>query len=131
MGQINTIIEYGTAKLREICEDSTGSPIPNWFNVEDMQGFGITIDEGDLNLQLATVVYPVDEMGPGHFLIKLQTSFMSKPVKRNGYNFSPAPIGAGIELDCAIYAENEQALQDGVLQFISEEAENILCRMLQ
>ena len=131
MKPINTVIEYGTAKLREIAEANMDKPIPNWFKIEDMQGFGIDINEGELNLKLAVVVYPVEEAGPGHFLIKLQASFMSAPAVRNGYTFSPAPVGSGIELDCPIYAESEEGLQNGILQFISEEAENILCQMLQ
>lgn len=131
MKPINTVIEYGTKKLREICEENTDKTIPNWFKIEDMQGFGIDINEGELNLKLSVVVYPVDEAGPGNFLIRLQSSFMSAPVIRNGYTFSPAPVGSGIELDCPIYAETEEGLQNGIWQFISEEAENILCQMLQ
>lgn len=131
MGQINSIIDYAVTKLRGICEESTGKPVPNWFKVEDMQGFGLHVNEGELNFQIVTVIYPVEEMGPGNFLIKLQASFMGSPVVRNGYTFIGSPLGAAIELDCAIYAEDEQALQDGVLQFISEEAENILCQILQ
>ncbi|KAB3419277.1 hypothetical protein F9Z84_07175 [Escherichia coli] len=133
MSKINTVINFGTAQLRQICEELKGKPFPNWWQIEDMQGFGIHITEGDLNLRLMTVIYPVDEAGPGNFLVKIQTAFMGKdvPAESGGYHFVATPIGAGIELDAPIVAGDQQELQDGILQWISEEAENILCQMLQ
>lgn len=131
MSQTKTVIQYTEMKLKEIVQASIGKPIPNWFNIEDMQGFGMLITEGDLNFVLNTVAYPVDEAGPGNFLIKLQASFMSPATKRQGYEFTPSPIGTSIELDFPLFAETEQELMDGVLQLISDEAENILCQVLE
>lgn len=88
MSKINTVINFGTAQLRQICEELKGKPFPNWWQIEDMQGFGIHITEGDLNLRLMTVIYPVDEAGPGNFLVKIQTAFMGKdvPAESGGYH---------------------------------------------
>lgn len=133
MSKINTVIDFGTMQVRQICEELKGKPFPNWWQIEDMQGFGVQITEGDLNLRLMTVIYPVDEAGPGNFLVKIQAAFMNKdvPAEGGGYYHIATPIGAGIEMDAPIVAGDQQELQDGILQWISDEAENILCQMLQ
>jgi tartrate dehydratase alpha subunit/fumarate hydratase class I-like protein len=124
-------MQYAENKLRSICRDSQGKPIPNWYNIEDMQGFAIRLTEAELNLTLSVVVYPVDEAGPGNFLVRLQATFTGKPVIQHGFEFMPAPLGIGVQLDQAMYAETEQELMDGILEWIHDETENILCQILE
>lgn len=133
MNQTNNIIQFAVHKLREICEENKGKLVPNWWNIEDMQGFGFHITEGDLNLRIMTVIYPVDDAGPGQFLVKLQAAFFGNdiPNEAGGYHFIATPIGAGIEFDIPMMAHDQQELQDGIFQHISDDAENILCQMLQ
>lgn len=131
MSTTSAVQRYAEMKLREICQSCQGKPIPNWFNIEDMQGFSFRITEGDLNLVFALVVYPIDEEGPGHFLIKLQGTFCSKPVLKHGFEFQPAPLGIGLQLDQAVYAETEQELMDGCLQWLFDETDNIMCQILE
>jgi hypothetical protein len=131
MAQTQAVIQYANMKLRQICADSKDQPIPNWWSIEDMKGFGIRISEGDLNFLISVAVYPVEEAGPGHFLTKLQATFLTPAVQRQGYEFVPMPIGPSVEMDYPVYAEDEQELQNSILQWISDDAENILCRILE
>lgn len=131
MSQTEAVKQFAIMKVCQICEDNKNKEIPNWFNIEDMMGFNVQITEGDLNFLFGIIVYPVDEEGPGHYLVKLQATFMSAPVKRQGYEFLPAPIGNSIQIDQAVYAEGEQELQNGILQWIQDEAENIMCQILE
>lgn len=131
MSNTSTIINYAVMKVKSICEEQMGKPIPNWFNIEDMQGFAFRITEGDLNLLNSIVVYPVDEAGPGHFLVKLQSTFTTAPAVRQGYEFMPAPLGVSIEMDYPLYAETEEELQAGILVWLSDEIENILNQILE
>ena len=131
MGATNAVIQFGTMKLNQIVEISKGKPIPNWWKVGDVQGFGIRINEGDLNFMITCAVFPVEEAGAGNFLIKLQSTFISNPIGAEGFEFLPMPIGQILELDYTMYSEDEQELQDGILQLIADEAENILCQILQ
>lgn len=131
MSQTEAVKQFAIMKVCQICEDNKNKEIPNWFNIEDMMGFNVQITEGDLNFLFGITVYPVDEEGPGHYLVKLQATFMSAPVKRQGYEFLPAPIGNSIQIDQAVYAEGEQELQNGILQWIQDEAENIMCQILE
>lgn len=131
MGQTQAVIQYAQMKIRQICDESKDKPIPNWWKIEDVMGFGIRISEGELNFQIGISIYPVEEFGEGNFLIKLHSNFLSKPANRHGYEFIPMPIGPIFEMDTPMYAEGEQELQNGILQWIHEEAENILSRILQ
>lgn len=127
----NAIIEFAKTKTIGICEELKGKQIPNWWKIEDIQGFGFKVTEGELNFQVGVAIYPVAEEGPGTFLVKLNASFLSSPVRRQGFELIQVPLGAIMEMDFPLYAEHEQELMDGVLQLISDEAENILCRILQ
>lgn len=131
MSTTKAVQQYAEMKLRDICKSSQGTPIPNWFKVEDMQGFSFRITEGELNLVFAIVAYPVDEAGPGHFLLKLQATFVTKPIFKDGFEFQPAPLGIGLQLDQAIFAETEQELMDGCLEWIFDETGNIMCQILE
>jgi len=131
MSSTDAVNRYAVDKVKLICQEQLDKPIPNWFNIEDMQGFNFRITEADLNLTFSIVVYPVDEAGPGNFLVKLQATFTNSPVKRQGYEFMPSPLGVGVQLDYALYAETEEELMDGILVWISDEAENILGQMLE
>lgn len=132
MGNTQTVIDYTQRKLREIATECQGKPIPNLYKIDDTIGFGILITEGDLNFSVIVSAYPVEEVGKENFLVKVQAMFRNKPVATpNGYEFISTPIGAIIELDHALYAEDEQQLIDGILQFLDDEAENILCRIMQ
>jgi len=132
MGSTQAVIDYTQRKLREIATECQGKPIPNLYKIDDVIGFGILITEGDLNFSVAITAYPVDEVGKENFLVKVQAMFRNKPVTMpDGYEFVSVPIGTIIELDHALYAEDEQQLIDGILQFLDEEAENILCRIMQ
>jgi hypothetical protein len=130
MSTSDAVKQYAEMKLRQICTESQGKPIPNWFNIEDMKGFGVRVTEGELNFLLSATAYPVDEEGPGHFLVNVQATFLSKPALRQGYEFMPAPVGTSLQIQNAMFAEDEQELQDGILQWIHDEAENILCQIL-
>ncbi len=125
------VIQYGTMKLNQIAAERKGKPIPNWWKVEDVQGFGLRVNEGELNLMLAVQAFPVPEAGPGNFLVKFVTTFMSPPVGAHGYEFMPMPVGPMLQQDFPMYAVDEQDLQDGIMQLIADEAENILCQILQ
>lgn len=131
MSQTSAIIQYAQMKLRDICKASLGKPIPNWFSIEDMEGFTIRITEGELNLVVAAVVYPVEVAGKDNFLLKVQATFVSKPIIKDGFEFMPCPLGVGIAMDCPLYAETEQELMDGVLQYIYDETNNILEQILE
>ncbi|QZA70536.1 hypothetical protein AH04_52 [Erwinia phage AH04] len=131
MNKTDIIKQYAERKLREICKSSQGKPIPNWHNIEDMQGFSFRITEGELKLVFGITVYPVDEVGPGNFLVRLIGTFVNDPVIRDGYEFQAAPLGLGIQMDHAMFAEGEQELMDGVLEWIYDEADNILCQILE
>lgn len=125
------VITYATMKLTQIMNERKGKPIPNWWKVEDVQGFGLRITEGELNFMITAQVYPVEEEGPGNFLIRLVSTFMSPPVGGEGFEFMSMPVGQLLQQDFPMYAVDEQELQDGILQLISDEAENILCQILQ
>lgn len=127
----SAVIQYGTMKVNQIMAERKGKPIPNWWKVEDVQGFGVRVSEGDLNFMITAQAYPVEERGPGNFLLRLVSTFMSSPVAGEGYEFMPMPQGQMLQQDFPIYAVDEQDLQDGIMQLISDEAENILCQILQ
>ncbi|AEV89483.1 hypothetical protein OBP_046 [Pseudomonas phage OBP] len=131
MSQTQAIIDFATLKVTGICTELKGKQIPNWWKMGDVQGFGFKVTEGELNFQIGAAIYPVEEAGEGNFLIKMNSCFLSNPVRKQGYELLQVPLGAVLELDFPIYAEHEQELMDGVLQLISDEAENILCRILQ
>lgn len=131
MTQTEAVKQFAIMKLCQICEDNKNKEIPNWFVIEGMMGFNVRVTEGDLNFLIGVTVYPVDEEGPGHYLARLQASFISPPVKRQGYEFLPAPIGSSIQIDQAIYAADEKELQNGILQWIHLGSENILCQILE
>jgi hypothetical protein len=131
MSVTSAVMQYAENKIRSICKASQGKPIPNWFNIEDMQGFAIRLTEAELNLTVSVVVYPVDEAGPGNFLVRTQATFTSKPIIKDGFEFMPAPLGIGIQLDQPLFAETEQELMDGVLEWLHDETENILCQILE
>lgn len=130
MQATEAVRQYAQMKLVQLVEACKGKEIPNWYQIEDQVGFGIRITEGDLNFQVNMSAYPIDEQ-EGAFLINMNASFMSKPVARNGFEFMPMPLAAVMTMDFQLCAETEQELQDGMLQLISDEAENILCRILQ
>ena len=127
----SAVVTFGTMKVNQIMAERMGKPIPNWWKVGDVQGFGVRVSEGDLNFMLAAQVFPVEEEGPGHFLFRLVSTFTSSPVGADGYEFMPMPQGQMLQQDFPIYAEGEQELMDGIMQIISDEAENILCQILQ
>lgn len=130
MSTTEAVKQYAEMKLRQIVTEQLGKPIPNWFSIEDMKGFGILVSEGELNFLITATVFPVPDEPNGGHLVKLQASFMSKPVIRQGYEFSPVPIGNSVLFDIPLYAEEEQELQDGILQYIYDEASNIMCQIL-
>lgn len=131
MSTTTAIIEYAKTKMFNICEELKDKEIPNWWKIQDVEGFGFRVTEGDLNFQVGIACYPVEEEGPGHFLVRLNASFLNTPVKRQGYEFLPTPQGPVCEMDFAVYAEDNKDLVNGVLQIISDEAENILCQILE
>lgn len=131
MSQTQAIIEFAKTKVFNICEEIKGKQIPNWWKIEDIQGFGFKVTEGSLNFQIGAACYPIEEAKPGTFLVKINAAFLSDPVRKQGFEFLQVPIGAVCEMDFPVYAEDEQELMDGVVQIISDEAENILCRILQ
>lgn len=130
MGQTEAIRKFTVAKLLAISESQKGKQIPNWFQIDDMVGFGIRVTEGEVNFQVGITAYPLENQ-PGHFLIDVNASFMSKPVIRDGFEFLPMALSAIFQMNERIYAEDEQQLQDGMLQIIMDEADNIICRILQ
>lgn len=131
MGATSAVIAYGTMKLSQIVNERKGKPIPNWWKVEDTQGFGIRVNEGEMNFMITAMAMPVEEESPGNFLIVLNSTFMSAPVGAEGYEFMSMPVGPILQQKFPMYAVDEQELQDGILQLISDEAENILCQILQ
>lgn len=131
MGQTEAVRQYALMKLQDIAETSKGKEIPNWFKIDDMVGFGIRISEGDLNFQVSSTAYPIPNEPAGTFLLTINASFMSRPVSRNGFEFMPVPLSALCEMQFQMFAEDEQELMDGILQVIHDEADNILCRILQ
>lgn len=125
------VIQFGAMKVNQIVAERKGKPIPNWWRIDDVQGFGLRISEGDLNFMMAAQAFPIPEEGEGHFLFKLVSTFTSSPVGAQGYEFMPMPQGTILEQSFPIYAEGEQELMDGMMQAIADEAENILCQILQ
>lgn len=141
--------QFAVMKLSQICAELSGTvaddkQFPNWWKIEDTQGFGIAVHEGELNFRVFVQVSEVDlnaadrdpgtnafPMVEGNFLMTLVATFLSAPVHKQGYLIEPAPVGGIIQLDFPIYAEDEKQLQLSVLETIREESENILCRILQ
>ncbi|UQT02623.1 hypothetical protein YUBABA_02110 [Serratia phage vB_SmaM-Yubaba] len=122
---------FATRKLVEIMEEIKGKQIPNMWKFEDTVGFSINITEGDLNFTVQAAAAPVQEAGAGNFLIRIQSTFTGKAVMKQGYHFPATPVGQMVVMDFPLYAEDEQELTDGIAQIIQDEAENILCQILQ
>ncbi|QGH71889.1 hypothetical protein N1M2_26 [Klebsiella phage N1M2] len=122
---------FATRKLVEIMEECKGKQIPNMWKFEDTVGFTVNITEGDLNFTIQAAAAPVAEAGPGNFLIRIQSTFVGKTVFKQGYNFPATPVGQMVVMDFPLYAEDEQELTDGIAQIIQDEADNILCQILQ
>ncbi|QBZ70857.1 hypothetical protein pETSU_276 [Edwardsiella phage pEt-SU] len=131
MAATSAVITYATMKLVQIMNERKGKPIPNWWKIEDVQGFGLRVTEGELNFMITAQAFPVEEQGPGNFLVRLVSTFMSAPVGSDGFEFMSMPVGQLLQQDFPVYATGEQELQDGIMQLISDEAENILCQILQ
>lgn len=131
MSTVNAIKNLAIAKVTQICEEWKNKEIPNWAKMGDMHAFGFRVTEGELNFQITLAIYPVEEPGPGNFLVHLQTAFMSTPVQRAGYEILQVPIGPAYEFQYAMKADDEPQLQNNVLQLIQDEAENILCQILE
>lgn len=122
---------FATRKLVEIMEECKGKQIPNMWKFDDTVGFTVNITEGDLNFTIQAAAAPVAEAGAGNFLIRIQSTFVGKTVFKQGYNFPPVPVGQMVVMDFPLYAEDEQELTDGIVQIIQDEADNILCQILQ
>lgn len=126
-----TIRVFAVRKLVAITQECKGKIIPNMWKYDDTVGFSININEGELNFAIQAAAAPVQEAGPGNFLIRVQATFLNAPVLRDGYSFPAVPVGSMITLDFPLYAEDEQELTDGILQIFQDEAENILCQILE
>lgn len=131
MSNISAVIAVTTAKVKSICAENKGKLIPNLCKFDDIVGFNLQVTEADLNFRISSFAYPVEDKGPGHFLLVISSCFLNAIVPKDGYYFEQVPTGPVFEYRAAIYAEDEQELTDGIFHNIDLEIENILCRMLQ
>lgn len=124
------IIHFATLKVKEVCEALKGKEIPNVWKYDDTQGFTMSIREGDLNLNIVPI-WATSDVEENAFLMNLSITFVSQEVTVGNIVFPGAPTGPVIENQYPVYGSNEQEVQDGVLQVVEDEIEDILCRMLQ
>lgn len=108
-----------------------GKSIPNMSLINDILAFRMVIVESGVNFAIAPSALPVEEAGPGNFLVKIYATIIGDDVVGpTGCILSAMPISPLLELDFQLYAENQQELTDGILELISDEVENILCQIL-
>ena len=129
MSVTNAVKQFAVMKVAQICAMYKDKELPNWAKFEDMHSWAFRINEGDLNFQVNSALYQVSEAGAGNFLVKLSAALMTSPVRREGFEIMSVPVFI-VELDFQLYAEDEQELQNGLLQLISDESDNILCQLL-
>ena len=130
MSVTEAVKQFAVMKVSQICEMYKDKELPNWAKFEDTHSWSFRVNEGDLNFQISSALYQVEEAGAGNFLVKLSTALMSSPVRREGFEIMSVPLLI-VELDFQLYAEDEKELQNGLLQLINDEAENILCQLLE
>lgn len=125
------IIKVGTVGIHQAVQQLKGKTIPNMSLVEDTHGFRLVITLSDLNLAISTLAAPVEEVGPGNFLVTLHSYFLNPDVVKDGYTLTGSPSSAIIQMNFPMFAETELELTDGILQLINDESENIICQILE
>lgn len=131
MSKIDNVVKFVTTMTKKITEDLKGKPIPNWFDVEGVEGFSFHITQSDVNVIVSAGLYPVEEANEGDFLCCLQVQFVTKPIQRDGYYILPSFLSNVYTNNYALNAEDQQELQDKTLEIISNNIENAVALALE